>query len=298
MGVLFVVGDDTNELLVPFVQERNPAISREQVNACYLRASLGEIDPGQFWREVGLGDVYPKVEETYLDSHSLAARMTMPTFQMPRLNESSCWLPQANGSANQQVQATPDLRRSLSDMDNQTTTDDVTIDGRQFVVTWLPPPFVPPRELTTQCGGICFTDQGQIVVVTSNGETWGLPAGHPEPGETLEEAFVREVAEEACARVLAFAYIGCQKVVGRSFDADWKEPLHFSARFWARVELLPFAPKHETTERRMVPPAELLAVLKWHTTRCAQAMLLAAQTEEGKRTRSRRRRGRPRALAR
>ncbi len=68
MGVLFVAGDDTNELLVPFVQERNTAISREQVNASYLRASLGEIAAAEFWREVGLGQQYPKVEKDYLDS--------------------------------------------------------------------------------------------------------------------------------------------------------------------------------------------------------------------------------------
>jgi HAD superfamily hydrolase (TIGR01509 family) len=68
MGVLFVVGDDANELLVPFVQERNPAVSREQVIASYRRASLGAIDAAQFWREVGLGQLYPEVEENYLSS--------------------------------------------------------------------------------------------------------------------------------------------------------------------------------------------------------------------------------------
>lgn len=68
MGVLFVVGDDTNELLVPFIQQRNTAVSREQVNASYLRVSLGEIVPVEFWRQVGLGQRYPEVEKEYLDS--------------------------------------------------------------------------------------------------------------------------------------------------------------------------------------------------------------------------------------
>jgi HAD superfamily hydrolase (TIGR01509 family) len=67
MGVIFTVGDDTNDLLVPFIQESNPHISRETINAVYLRASLGQISSRQFWNEVGLYE-YPQIEKTYLDS--------------------------------------------------------------------------------------------------------------------------------------------------------------------------------------------------------------------------------------
>ncbi len=67
MGVVFPVGDDTNDLLVPFVQERNAAISREEINRLYLAASLGQISSRQFWAEVGLGAAYPAVEKAYLD---------------------------------------------------------------------------------------------------------------------------------------------------------------------------------------------------------------------------------------
>jgi HAD superfamily hydrolase (TIGR01509 family) len=68
MGVVFTVGDDTNDLLVPFIWERKVAISREAVNEVYLRASLGQITSRRFWEEVGLGDQYPEVETTYLDT--------------------------------------------------------------------------------------------------------------------------------------------------------------------------------------------------------------------------------------
>jgi putative hydrolase of the HAD superfamily len=67
MGVIFTVGDDTNDLLVPFIQESNPHISRETINAAYLRASLGQISSRQFWNEVGLHE-YPQIEKAYLDS--------------------------------------------------------------------------------------------------------------------------------------------------------------------------------------------------------------------------------------
>ncbi len=68
MGVIFTVGDDTNDLLVPFVQERNSEISRDVVNEVYLRASLGKISSRQFWNAVGLGAEYPAVEIEYLDT--------------------------------------------------------------------------------------------------------------------------------------------------------------------------------------------------------------------------------------
>jgi HAD superfamily hydrolase (TIGR01509 family) len=68
MGVVFTVGDDTNELLVPFVAERNPAVTPGTINEAYLRASLGEISSRRFWDAVGLGRDYPDVEREYLDT--------------------------------------------------------------------------------------------------------------------------------------------------------------------------------------------------------------------------------------
>ncbi len=67
MGVVFPVGDDTNDLLVPFIWERNAAISREEINRVYLAASRGEIRSAQFWKAVGLGAGYPEIEKAYLD---------------------------------------------------------------------------------------------------------------------------------------------------------------------------------------------------------------------------------------
>jgi 8-oxo-dGTP pyrophosphatase MutT (NUDIX family) len=88
----------------------------------------------------------------------------------------------------------------------------VVIDGRSYRVSWFDPPFVPPPQETTQALGICFTREGEIVLVTLDGNAWSLPGGTIEPGETLEQTLVREVREEACARVLQRRYIGCQHV--------------------------------------------------------------------------------------
>jgi HAD superfamily hydrolase (TIGR01549 family) len=71
MGVIFTVSDDTNDLLAPFIWERNPEISREAINEIYIRASLGQISSRRLWEEVGLGGEYPEVEPAYL------ARLTL-----------------------------------------------------------------------------------------------------------------------------------------------------------------------------------------------------------------------------
>ncbi len=68
MGVVFIVGDDTNDLLVPFVQERVSNISRDTINRIYLSASLGKLTSQEFWTEVGLANRYPEIETEYLDS--------------------------------------------------------------------------------------------------------------------------------------------------------------------------------------------------------------------------------------
>ncbi|MEW6103297.1 MAG: HAD-IA family hydrolase [bacterium] len=67
MGVIFEVGDDTNDLLVPFVQQRHK-VSKERINELYIEASLGRITSERFWNEVGLGTYYPAIQTEYLDT--------------------------------------------------------------------------------------------------------------------------------------------------------------------------------------------------------------------------------------
>jgi ADP-ribose pyrophosphatase YjhB (NUDIX family) len=144
-------------------------------------------------------------------------------------------------------------------------------DGRVTTVTWLAPPFRPARRLTTQSLGLCFTPEGRIVLVTADGEHWTLPGGSPAPGETLEAALERELREEACARLVACEYLGCQRV------EDPERPdgpaLYYQARFWARVELYPFEPGEETTDRRLVAPDDFLGALAWGGAAAARIIL-------------------------
>ena len=68
MGVVFEVGDDTNDLLVPYIRERNPLVSPERINELYLEASLGRIQSCDLWTGVELGDQFPLIEEHYLST--------------------------------------------------------------------------------------------------------------------------------------------------------------------------------------------------------------------------------------
>ena len=68
MGVIFEVGDDTNELLVPYIQRQNAAISTIAIQQEYLKASLGQISSATFWEHLGCIQNYPGIEKDYLDT--------------------------------------------------------------------------------------------------------------------------------------------------------------------------------------------------------------------------------------
>ncbi len=153
-----------------------------------------------------------------------------------------------------------------------------TWEGRPLTIEWLPAPFTPPRDLVTQASGVCFTGDGEIVLVAGAKRTWSLPGGHLEPGETPEETLAREVREEACAEIRHSVYLGAQRVD----DPQNPEGLtcYYQTRFWARVRLEPFTPQFERLYRVCVPPSAFLTTLQWGTTRIAQALLEAALAAE------------------
>jgi 8-oxo-dGTP pyrophosphatase MutT (NUDIX family) len=155
-------------------------------------------------------------------------------------------------------------------------------EGRRLIVRWMPPTFVPPRELTTQAYGVCFTEHRKIVLVTTGDGRWNLPGGRPEQDETLEAALEREVWEEARARVVRSTYIGCQQV--EDPDAVEGPAIYYQARFWARVEVYPFKALFETVDRQLVEPSEFLGRLFWGDVPIARTVFdcgLAVENQRG-----------------
>lgn len=155
--------------------------------------------------------------------------------------------------------------------------------GRRLTFSWFDPPFRPEPPHSNQAYGICLTGDGMIVLGGGYDEGrryWNLLGGGVEPGETLEDCLIREVLEEGCARVVESRYIGCQRVDDPDHPTGpWR---YYQARFWARVELLPWDPQHEIDERRLVPPGDFLHTLTWGSAPTAAIILAAglkAETE-------------------
>lgn len=145
--------------------------------------------------------------------------------------------------------------------------------GQTFVVTWEPGQVCPEGRIT-QASALCFTADGSVVLVSEDGTEWNLPGGHPEGDERPEQTLAREAWEEACAVVTAPQYLGAQRV------EDARGAAVFQTRFWARVELQAFVPRHEIRFRRCAAPSEFLSTLAWGHTPTAAALLEAAVRAE------------------
>ncbi|MEN6478687.1 MAG: NUDIX hydrolase [Anaerolineales bacterium] len=142
--------------------------------------------------------------------------------------------------------------------------------GQRVRATWCPAPWRPPLSLVSQCSGLCYTADGQMVLVSKDGCVWALPGGHLEADETLEQALRREVREEVCATITDLAYLGCQQIEEAGAHA------YYQARFWARLALDPFAPAYEIAARRVLAPEDVPAMLGWHSSILTHLLMLAA----------------------
>jgi hypothetical protein len=144
--------------------------------------------------------------------------------------------------------------------------------------TLMAPGWIPPAHLVTQALGLCFTADRQVVMVSWDGQQWTFPGGTVEDDETVEETLIREVAEEACARVVACQYLAAQHVADPLNPNGG--PSYYQTRWWARVELDPWQPCHEMIGRRLVAPDQVLPTLCWSHKEVAHRLLdLAIQID-------------------
>ena len=58
--------------------------------------------------------------------------------------------------------------------------------------------------ITHSAGGIVLNPKGDVLLVNQNGDSWSLPKGHVEPGESARSAAEREIYEESGVKNLRF----------------------------------------------------------------------------------------------
>ena len=155
-----------------------------------------------------------------------------------------------------------------------TIIDRVPWQGLEILHTWEAGTALPAGLPVRQVSGVCFTETGEVVLVSENGHAWTLPGGRSEGVETPERTLAREVLEEACAEVLVCTLIGWQRV------DDPREPPYLQLRYAAWVRLNDFWPRHETLHRRLVSRQEVLSALSWgHSPIAAELLRVALQAD-------------------
>ena len=59
-------------------------------------------------------------------------------------------------------------------------------------------------NITKSAGGIVLNKNNKMIIVNQNHDSWSLPKGHIDPGETALQAAKREIYEEAGVTQLSF----------------------------------------------------------------------------------------------
>ena len=82
-------------------------------------------------------------------------------------------------------------------------------DSNINIKKWISPSFSWPKYVKAGVAGIIFDEKQRVLLMkrADNG-LWGIPSGHVEPGETVEEAIIREVREETGLSVKVNRLIG------------------------------------------------------------------------------------------
>jgi ADP-ribose pyrophosphatase YjhB (NUDIX family) len=128
-----------------------------------------------------------------------------------------------------------------------------TINGQEWRVAWCPPAD-PPAGTPHGAEAVCVVGD-RIVVVSEDGQRWGLPAGRPEAHEEWGDTMRREVREEACAEVVDSRLLGFSRGVCVKGP---QEGLVLIRSMWrAEVRPDPWNPSFEMAFRRILPAEEV-----------------------------------------
>jgi 8-oxo-dGTP diphosphatase len=139
-------------------------------------------------------------------------------------------------------------------------------------IPWLPQPGegrlyvtdqLPPLALCRTAFGFAFNQQ-QILLTQLKRRGWDIPGGHIDPGETPQQATIREVWEETYAQVEIIDLVGIQEleIFSPHPEQGWDLPLSIQVFFRVRIlALAPFEGHFESSARKFFSPAEARCVL-------------------------------------
>lgn len=138
-------------------------------------------------------------------------------------------------------------------------------------IKWLENYKLLDTDIYTQVSAYVFNDNDEMLIVKNEKEdTWTIPGGHPEIGESKEETLKREMMEEACCTLKDINYLGAVHVIE-------KDKSYYQLRYTAHVDKLePFKQEMEISERKFVKIQDLKKYIKWADGLTFKKQLLSA----------------------
>lgn len=118
-----------------------------------------------------------------------------------------------------------------------------------------------PYEQVRQAYGVCFIGDKMVIVNHGTKNTWGLPGGTVEKGETYEQTLIREIQEETNMKVLKWKSVGYQKAIDAR-DGSFV----YQLRYVCIVEPIgPFVsdPAGTVTDIKIIDPADYKQYFDW-----------------------------------
>ena len=121
-------------------------------------------------------------------------------------------------------------------------------------------------EPYTQSYGICFRDDGKIIIGFTPGayNNWLLPGGTREFGEDGFQALRRELDEELSLDIKKYHLIGAQKV---DYLTE-KKSTHYQLRYAVIVKVKKLTPDPDSGlmwKRKAIDPKDFLKYIPWGT---------------------------------
>ena len=141
--------------------------------------------------------------------------------------------------------------------------------GQTITTIWKGPNEIRinDNDPITQALGICFTNEGNILLIRKPEGRWHLPGGHPEKGEDLTQTVLREVTEEANVNLSKTQLLGFSEIFFPGNTDELEGEHYYQSRFACLISEINESKEDPATgitfERKFVTPIEFVEFIKW-----------------------------------